>query len=239
MGGGYLALSLPGLLTKRRGWVLVIVALAALDAAVLFLPLSLPSLLPPLGRTWNWDGKLASLALTSLAAILLIGLGGFRGRDFGLTLAQAPGTARAVVLGILPFLVLDGVFVFLAQPHEALTRETLLFEATLPGLDEEFLYRGVMLALLDRVFAARVNVLGARVGYGALAVTLVFGLAHAVGVDRHLIWHIELLPGAFATVVGLVLVWIRARTQSLVWPVLTHNAVNVINDLVAAMVPAM
>ena len=43
------------------------------------------------------------------------------------------------------------------------------------------------------------------------------------------------IDGAFAAVTGLVLVWIRARSKSLVFPVLVHNATNLILESVPLM----
>jgi len=113
--------------------------------------------------------------------------------------------------------------------------ETLLFEATLPGLAEELVWRGLLLALFDRMFSGRVTILGAALGYGAIVTSLVFGFVHSVQFDSKLVLHTALDNGAFAAATGLVLVWIRARSKSLVFPVLVHNATNLILESIPLM----
>jgi membrane protease YdiL (CAAX protease family) len=106
--------------------------------------------------------------------------------------------------------------------------ETLLFQAVVPGLDEELIFRGVLLALLDQAFLARWRLAGAELGWGTVAVSLLFGAVHGVGFDSR--WHLDLhlLSVAFTTMASLVYCWLRARTGSLLFPVLTHNASNFI-----------
>jgi membrane protease YdiL (CAAX protease family) len=94
--------------------------------------------------------------------------------------------------------------------------ETWLYQASVPGLVEESLFRGVLLALLDRAFSARCRFAGADFGYGALVVTALFGLLHGFQLGTLLgVW-----PAA------LLYLWLRARTGSLLVPVLAHNLWN-------------
>lgn len=105
--------------------------------------------------------------------------------------------------------------------------ERLLFQATLPGLNEELIYRGFAMAMIDRAFRGRSwQVLGAPIGMGALLTSVLFGVQHGMGfVDGQFVvsWLAIALTGAL----GLLLAWMRARTGSLVAPVLAHNIINV------------
>lgn len=101
----------------------------------------------------------------------------------------------------------------------AVPTETWLFQASLPGLVEETVFRGVLLALADRALAPRWprwNVGGAPIGPGGLWVTLLFVALH--GASVHTLTGV--LPAA------LLYLWLRARTGSLVAPILAHNAWN-------------
>lgn len=98
------------------------------------------------------------------------------------------------------------------------SRQGQLYQSTLPGLVEEAIFRGVLLALLDRAFSARSMVLGAPLGWGGMVVTLGFVLLHPLTASS--LWAV--LPPA-----GLDL-WLRARTSSLALPVLVHNSWNVL-----------
>lgn len=237
LAGTVLVLALPALAGKMRGWILASALIAFVYSVAIFIPVTFPHLLPALGHQWNWSGKLVSIAATTVMALLLLAFAGFRVADFGLTLRQAPGTGKAIVFVIVPFLILIGLLVWKMSSHGTWPdAETLGYQASLPGLDEEFFFRGLLLAVFDRMFPAKGNILGAKMGYGAIAVSIAFGLGHAILFDKSLSVHFEVLEGVFAGVTGLVLVWIRARTQSLVLPILTHNAVNLLNFLVPAVI---
>jgi uncharacterized protein len=81
---------------------------------------------------------------------------------------------------------------------------------------EESLFRGVLLALLDRAFVGRRSVFGAPIGWGGVVVTLVFLALHGFSVGTLL----GVLPAA------LLYLWLRARTGSLVLPIVVHNLWN-------------
>jgi hypothetical protein len=104
--------------------------------------------------------------------------------------------------------------------------ETMLFEATLPGLAEEMVFRGVFQSLLNQVFGRPWKLLGAQVGWGYVLTTLLFTLGHGIFVDRSL--HLQasvagMIPGLYA---GLILGWMRERCGS-IWPgVAVHNAMD-------------
>ena len=237
LAGVVLVLALPAMGSRNRGWILASALIAFVYSVAIFLPIAFPHLLPVLGHEWNWTGKLVSIAATSLMVALLLAFAGFRAADFGLTLRQAPGTGKAIVFAIVPFLILIGALVWKMSPHGSWPNaETLGYQASLPGIDEEFFFRGLLLAVFDRMFPAKGNVLGAKMGYGAIAISIAFGLGHAILFDKSLNVHFEIIEGVFAGVTGFVLVWIRARTQSLVLPILTHNAVNLLNFLVPAVI---
>lgn len=108
-----------------------------------------------------------------------------------------------------------------------LTVETVLYQATMPGLEEELLFRGILWALIDRALRRRTVLWGAQVGWGLVITTLVFGLAHGVVVDEHL--GLSFAPSLVVAtgVFGFVAGWVRARAAS-IWPaVVLHGAVNV------------
>lgn len=175
---------------------------------------------------WNWNGKLLELVVLVAFTVALLVSGIFTRQELGLTFRQRPGTWRAVIFGILPFLVLlDAMVLFFAQ-HEVPSGETIAFQLTLPGLTEELAYRGLLLALFDRMFPPTRTILGAKMGYGAIATSLMFFAVHAVSVDKSLHVGFDPLNGTSALIGSFVGVWIRARSGSLVIPVLAHNLSN-------------
>jgi membrane protease YdiL (CAAX protease family) len=228
-----LLLALPALRTPRHArWVALAIGISVADSIATLLPfLYRPLVLPHMH--YNWTGKLIDIAVMVTIMLVLVASGAFKRTDFAFTLKQAPGTRRGLLLVVLPFLIIVALLAatLFGNPKPPST-ETVLFEATLPGLAEELVWRGLLLALFDRMFAGRVTILGAALGYSAIATSLVFGFVHSVQFDSKLVLHTAFDNGAFAAVTGLVLVWIRARTKSLVFPVLTHNATNLILESV-------
>jgi membrane protease YdiL (CAAX protease family) len=220
----WLALGLAALLlvpalvrAPQRGLALVLLA-----ALVLFFSVpALPSLVPGermLGLRWNWSGTLLALAALLWLAALLVRAGVLRWRDMGFTTVQRPGSAPVVLLVAGVALGLNYVatsFSPFRLTHVPL--ETWLYQSSVPGLVEETAFRGVLLALADRIHPPRINLAGAPVGWGGALVTLVFVAAHGVSVGTLT----GVLPAA------LLYLWLRARSGSLLAPIVAHNAWNV------------
>jgi membrane protease YdiL (CAAX protease family) len=228
-----LLLALPALRAPRNtSWIALALGISIADSVATLLPFIYHPLVIP-HMHYNWTGKLIDIAVMVTIMLLLVASGAFKRTDFAFTLKQAPGTGRGLLLVALPFLIIVAVLAatLFGNPKPP-SAETVFFEATLPGLAEELVWRGLLLALFDRMFAGRVTILGAALGYCAIATSLVFGFVHSVQFDSKLVLHTAFANGAFAVATGLVLVWIRARTKSLVFPVLTHNATNLILESV-------
>ncbi|MBS0274271.1 MAG: CPBP family intramembrane metalloprotease [Proteobacteria bacterium] len=232
----FLVLCLPALRsTTARKWIPAVVLMSVLDSVATLLPLYVPALQVH-GSHWNWSGKIIDIAVMLASALIFIATRRFTARDFGLTFRQAPGTGRAIVFMMIPYLIVMAVLTAKwfgeTQPQ---TAETIWYEATMPGLAEELLWRGILLALLDRMFTGRLQLAGAEIGYGAIAVTLVFALVHGLHFGKDLAMQVSWLGALMAGVTGFLLAWLRLRTKSLVLPVVLHNATNVILETVPLM----
>ena len=181
----------------------------------------LPRLLPP--SDWNWQGKIMALAVT-LAVAALPAFGWHRS---GLTFAQAKGSlascAPVALLYALFFVALAHFF-----PSDPASRETIAFQLTMPGLEEEPFYRGILLLALDRAFLGRVRFLGVDWGWGAALSCALFGLAHAFGYS-HGSFSFDPTMMALTALPSFIAVWLRLRTGSVLLPILLHNFGNSIS----------
>lgn len=202
-------------------WLLAAAGLVLLNDALLTRGYGwLPHLIPP--TEWNWQGKILALAATLAVA----SLPAFGWRRSGLTLAQAPQSLKP---SLLVALLYGGFFAVLALafPSQGASPETIAFQLTMPGLEEEPFYRGVLLLALDRAFTGRVKLLGVEWGWSAVLSCALFGLAHAFSY-AHGGFAFDALTMALTALPAFIAVWIRLRTGSLLLPVLLHNFGNAI-----------
>jgi membrane protease YdiL (CAAX protease family) len=217
--GVALGLFLPGRVSLR--WLLVAAGLVLLNDAMLTNGYGLfPGVLPD--SDWNWQGKLLALA----ASLGVVVSPGFGRREVGLTLLQAPGALKTAlaVAGLYVALFIGLAVLF---PNDRASGETLAFQLTMPGLEEELFYRGLLLVALGRAFAGRVRLLGVDWGLGALMSCALFGLAHAFGFSDGR-FSLEPLTFALTALPSLIAVWLALRTRSLLLPVVLHNFGNAI-----------
>jgi len=210
-----------GLADRRdfsAAWLLVAALLVTINDALLTLGYGwLPDLV---GGTWNWQGKLMALATSmGVAALPAFGL-----RQVGVTLSHAAGSLKAaapIAAAYCAFFVL----IALLFPAEPVSAEDLAFQLTIPGLEEELFYRGVLMFALDQAFRGRKRLLGVDWGWGAVLSCLLFGLTHAFGYSDG-DFSFDPVTMALTAMPSFIAVWIRLRTGSLLLPVLLHNFGN-------------
>lgn len=169
---------------------------------------------------WNWQGKLLSLTAT----LAIASLPAFGWRRSGLTFVQAKGSLKTVIPVAVLYCLFFGAIAYLDH-GDAASPETVAFQLTMPGIEEEPFYRGVLLLALDRAFTARIKVLGVECGWGAVLSSAVFGLVHALSFSGHH-FAFDASMMAWAGLPALVAVWVRLRTGSVLLPVLLHNYGN-------------
>jgi membrane protease YdiL (CAAX protease family) len=211
-----------GLVDRKRfslRWLLVAAALVLVnDAALTRCYGLLPDLLP--AADWNWQGKALALAIT----LGLAALPAFGWRRVGLTFSQSPGSLRAAIPIALVYCLFFVALAF-AFPNEPASHETIAFQLTMPGLEEEPFYRGLLLLALNRGFRGRVRFLGVDWGWGAILSCALFGLAHAFGYSDGQ-FSFDWMTMALTALPSFIAVWLRYRTGSLLLPVVLHNFGN-------------
>ena len=184
-------------------------------------------LIPDLfGGHWNWTGKALALAGT----LAIASRPAFGWPRVGLTLAQRPGSLRAAVPVALLYC---GFFLVIALAFSSRppTGEDVAFQLTMPGLEEEPFYRGILLFALDQAFRGRRRFLGVDWGFGALLSCFAFGLAHALSYSSGG-FSLDPMTMALTALPSFIAVWLRYRTESLVLPVALHNFGNAIGMVI-------
>ena len=212
-------------LADRRNFSARWLAIAALLVAINDVLLTrCYGLLPDLvGGAWNWQGKLMALAATiAIAAFPAFGF-----RRVGLTLSHEPGSLKAaapVAAAYCAFFVVIG----LLFPADQGSAEDIAFQLTMPGLEEELFYRGILLFALDQAFRGRKRLLGVDWGWGAVLSCLLFGMTHAFGYSDGS-FSFDPVTMALTGIPSFIAVWLRLRTGSLLIPMVLHNFGNALS----------
>ena len=216
-----------GLLDRERfvlRWLLVAALLVAINDALLTRVYGMaPDLLA--GSDLNWQGKVLALAAT----LAIAAHPRFTWCRVGLTLAQAPGSPRAafpvVLLYCAFFIVIAVVF-----PGGTASAEDVAFQLTMPGLEEETFYRGILLFALGEAYTGRTRFLDVDWHWGAVLSCLLFGMTHAFGFSESR-FSFDTLTMALTALPAFIAVWLRLRTGSLLLPIVVHNFGNAITTL--------
>ncbi len=220
--GGAVALAQRDRFSLR--WFMVAIGLVvANDAMLTRLYGVMPRLLPASDWHWNWQGKIMALAVT----LAIAALPSFGWRNAGLTMRQTAGSLPSCIPVALLYCLFFAALAYFF-PSEPASRETVAFQLTMPGLEEEPFYRGVLLLALDRAFMGRWRFLGVDWGWGAVFSCALFGLAHAFGYSDGG-YSFDPLTMGLTTLPAFVAVWLRLRTGSVLLPILLHNFGNSIS----------
>ena len=190
------------------------------------------------GTSWNWQYKLWQIII---ALIFIFGV--FRRpRELGLRLPEKG--SQPVMWFVLACMVIFTTAVALWNRTVLFSREgtlgietlplveTTLFEAFMPGLSEELIYRGIVLLGFAAIFSRpKINLLDAPVGWEAPISIFLFLLAHHTFVEPStmeidfftvfrvytpLDWLLNILSSGFMT-------WIVLRTKSILPSIFMHG----------------
>ncbi len=227
LAAGLVLLAVPFSARRRVGPLVAFVVVAMVQTLVLTAPLALGW---RLGR-WNWIGKLASIT-TSLAVVRILRL---TREEVGLAWPRGRSGWLASAAGLITGLALVTAFVLVSGPNPPPDAETIAYQATMPGLDEELSFRGVAMALLARGFPTTRFALPVW-AIPAAVTSLQFTAVHVVNLEHG---HLGLAWQAIRFVLpfGLLLALVRVGSSSLLGCVVTHNAVNVSGYLAAFLLP--
>jgi uncharacterized protein len=181
------------------------------------------------GQSYNWVGKGVAALFLVLCVFLLPG---FRKEQFGLTWnVRWEGAKPILILCAVYLLLRIGLYYFSGEASAAIDPETTLFQATLPGIHEELLYRGILLGLLG-VWLVRPSWRLANVEFGwpAVITSLLFGLAHGINVTRDLDLGVNYFGLVRTTFDGVLFALLVHRTKSILPAVVYHNLLNLIGN---------
>jgi membrane protease YdiL (CAAX protease family) len=177
---------------------------------------------------WNWTGKLLGIALGLILYFLL------RQRlkpfDF-FRLKQNPKSFKTTLL----ITIVMTCFSFFAYFDTAkqFDAETLVYQLTMPGLDEEIFYRGILFGLLLTCLKDEIKINKMTFGNpSVLLIGLLFGLVHGLGIEDNFQFKFEPYPFIFTFINGYVWSWITLASRSILQATISHNLMNFVGNLI-------
>ena len=216
-----------GKIIRTYRFVVIFFLFYFVDNLVIALANHFPSLQFMPNHIWNgflvcgWSGKIYSILITLILLYVFRPI--LSHNEVGITFQQENGSIIPAT-GIVVIIVLWSYFVGARFPEGGLSIATLIYLAILPGMNEELVYRGVLPACLERLFPKNWILASAKVGWGTVITTVLFGLLHGVWLDDHFEFHFEVFWIRNALVSGFTFAWLRERTDSLIMPMIAHGA---------------
>ncbi|KAF2326426.1 CPBP family intramembrane glutamic endopeptidase [Flavobacterium ginsenosidimutans] len=181
---------------------------------------------------FNWAGKILSLIL---GLIIIFSVSKEERIKIGFTSeTNSKNNLKFGLMVFFGFTFFDIIFKLILFPKGGnFDLETFLFQATMPGLTEEILFRGISLWLLEKAFAPTRKYHGVKFGWAFIIVTVLFGVSHGAVLDQDLHLKFDLITMVYLTVISSFSVGIlRNFSGNLIYSILGHNTINLINAVI-------
>jgi membrane protease YdiL (CAAX protease family) len=175
---------------------------------------------------FNWSAKLYSIVFALLLLIPLKNI--ITPSEIGLRLRQNDKSIKFSLIFILIFFLVASS-IGLLSGKTSLDRETLLFTAIMPGLNEELIYRGLLLGLLNKIFERKYRLFKTNFGWGAIVTSLIFGILHGFQLGDNFQLQFDFFTIIISGIYGFIYALIKQRSGSLVFPVIAHSTVDFFN----------
>jgi membrane protease YdiL (CAAX protease family) len=170
-----------------------------------------------IGTEWNWSGKLLSLLLSAIVILALRLSPGAVG-------LKKPIHWKIGGMAVILFVIWGACLGLLFHPGRA-DAETYAFQATMPGLAEELVYRGIVPALLVGFIWRRAP--GYEIPWVVIVATsLAFGIWHGLGYSKGS-FSFDAIGALFPFIGSIPGGWLRFKTDSILIPILAHGFANV------------
>lgn len=176
------------------------------------------------GQQWNWAGKSASV-VWALLFIYTTTLLSKKDMGWAWKIEQRKGVFAIVAFLLTARLALWFWFQGFGGGYNL---ETALFEATLPGLSEELVYRGILLGLLNKIFPVKWKLINTRFGWGLILTSVLFGLVHGLSMNERWIVGFSSQRFFMTGALGFALGFVKEKAKNLAPTVLLHNLWNLI-----------
>ena len=177
----------------------------------------------PYTLQYNWSGKMVSLCW-SLIFIFTNSI--LTKEEIGWTFKIEEKKIIFLSIGILVVIHILIQRLLLKGNGSFCDTETFCYQATMPGLSEEIVYRGIFLGLLNKIFLSKWTILNITFGWGLILSSVLFGLAHGLYFDNTWIFHFDFPIFIQTFFMGIIFGILREKSKSLIPSVICHNLSN-------------
>jgi uncharacterized protein len=175
------------------------------------------------GSSFSWHNKIfeANLGLLFMLLYRKISF-----REYGLTAKMERGSLKPIVIVFLLLTILTNARHYISNGFSTPGTESLFYFATMPGIAEELVFRGVLLALVNRAFGKPWKIFGTQLGWGFIIVSVLYGLLHGLTLDGDLKVKFDLSRLLITMLIGFALAWAKEKSGSLIPGMVGHNLIN-------------
>lgn len=179
---------------------------------------------------WNWSGKIMAVGSSVL---FLIVYRKFKLNDYFLTFKQNPVFLKKGVAIVALLLIIGSVTSYIYSTPKEWNLETILFQLTMPGIDEEIAYRGIMMGLLTQVLKPGIR-LSKHLQFNPsiLITAILFGFAHGFFITDSYSIVFKVYPVLRTMILGYIWGWITIKSGSVLLALISHNLGNVSDQFI-------
>lgn len=174
--------------------------------------------------SWNWEGKIYGVICGVVCYYTFRKY--FKENDF-FTLKQNPQHIKSTVTTAIGIVLLSTVAWFILGKTPWNT-ETLAFQISLPGIDEEIMFRGVLLGLLASSLKEKVLYV---VSPSVVLTAILFGFTHSLTLANDYSVDFDILYFSQTAFAGYIWGWITIKSRSILLAILSHNFSNFFGTL--------
>ena len=175
---------------------------------------------------WNWTGKLLGIIFGIVVYIVIRK----KISPYDFIKIEQQYFQKTIIATVL-----ITCFAFFSYFDSSLTmnKETLLFQLTMPGLDEEIMFRAILLGLLLTCLKENIMIGVFNLGNPSiLIVGLLFGLLHGLTLTEQFSFKFNYSSFLSTFIMGYVWGWISLKSKSILQPIVSHNVLNFVTNLI-------
>jgi membrane protease YdiL (CAAX protease family) len=174
--------------------------------------------------SWNWNGKILGILFGVLCYFLFRHL--FIDHDYFRLRQDKTYLKKASIVSLI--VVICATIIWYIFGKSEFNLESLAFQLTLPGIDEEIMYRGILLGLLMSGLKGQVRFIG---NPSLLISSILFGIIHALKMDEGFTPNFNLIYFLQTGLAGYAWGWVTIKSRSIVLAIASHNFSNFFGTL--------